>query len=315
MAELLTTSLAQPVAIGGSAWGHHGTWQWQGLACHWRMLGEESRPAVLLIHGFGAASGHWRHTVAPLVEAGWCVYAIDLIGFGASDQPGLRLDNRLWARQCAAFIEQVVGRPAVLVGNSLGSLVALTTAVFAPSSVRAVAAAPLPDPTLLLPIPRRRPPWRRRLRRALAVLLCTALPLELLLPLIARTPLLDLALAAAYPNRSAIDGELRRLIARPALRPTAAWALRGMSIAMALRPRGATAAPLLERMTQPLLVIWGRKDQLVPVAVADRLLRHKPDLELQRLDGLGHCPHDEAPQHFNPSLLGWLERLNQTAST
>ncbi|MFS6828280.1 alpha/beta fold hydrolase [Cyanobium sp. ATX-6F1] len=92
------------------------------------------------------------------MAAGWCVYAIDLIGFGASDQPGLRLDNRLWARQCAAFLAQVVGRPAVLVGNSLGGLVAVTTAVLAPVWVRAVAVAPLPDPTLLMPIPRRRPP-------------------------------------------------------------------------------------------------------------------------------------------------------------
>ncbi|MCP9849742.1 alpha/beta fold hydrolase [Cyanobium sp. Morenito 9A2] len=315
MAEPVTTSLAQPVATQGCGWGRHGTWRWRGLACHWRVLGEESRPAVLLIHGFGAASGHWRFTAAPLVAAGWCVYAIDLIGFGASDQPGLRLDNRFWARQCGAFLEQVVGRPAVLVGNSLGSLVAVTTAVFTPSWVRAVAVAPLPDPTLLMPIPRRRPPWRRRLRQALAVLLCTALPLELLLPLIARTVLLDLALAAAYPDRRAINDDLRRLIARPAQRPTAAWALRGMSIAMALRPRGATAAPLLERMVQPLLVLWGQKDQLVPVAVAHRLVSHKPDLELQVLNGLGHCPHDEAPERFNPPLLGWLERQKQPANT
>lgn len=279
------------------------------------MLGEEHHPAVLLVHGFGASSGHWRQTAAPLVAAGWCVYAIDLLGFGASDQPGLRLDNRLWALQCGAFLEQVVGRPAVLVGNSLGSLVALTTAVLVPERVRALVLAPLPDPTLLMPIPRRRPRWRRRLRRALAVLLCTVLPLELLLPLIARTPLLDLALAAAYPDRRRLDGELRRLIAGPALRPTAAWALRGMSIGMALRPRGATAAALLERISQPLLVLWGSRDRLVPVAVSGLLARHHPHLELVLLDGLGHCPHDEAPEHFNRHLLGWLDRLGDQPDT
>ncbi|MFS6828279.1 hypothetical protein [Cyanobium sp. ATX-6F1] len=61
----MTTSLAQPVATAGSGWGRHGTWRWRDQACHWRVLGEESHPAVLLIHGFGAASGHWRHTAAP----------------------------------------------------------------------------------------------------------------------------------------------------------------------------------------------------------------------------------------------------------
>ena len=76
------------------------------------------------------------------------------------------------------------------------------------------------------------------------VLACRLLPLELLVPLIARTPLLDLGLRSAYSDPQPLDPELRRLVARPALRPRAAKALRAMSIGMALRPRAATAAPL-----------------------------------------------------------------------
>ncbi len=177
------------------------------------MLGSRDQPALVLLHGFGAASGHWRHNAAALAEAGWCVYAIDLVGFGASSQPAHRrhrpLDNRLWARQVQGFLEQVVQGPAVLVGNSLGSLVAVTCAVFFPQWVLAVVAAPLPDPTLLMPMGRRRRPWRRRLQRRLVVVLCRLLPLELLVPLIARTPLLDLGLRSAYSDQRAVDRELR----------------------------------------------------------------------------------------------------------
>lgn len=97
------------------------------------MLGEENAPALVLVHGFAAGSGHWRRNAAVLAAAGWRVYGIDLIGFGASSQPSLRLDNRLWARQLQAFLEQVVQGPAVLVGHSLGGLVALSCAVFFPS--------------------------------------------------------------------------------------------------------------------------------------------------------------------------------------
>ena len=284
------------------------------------MLGDRSQPALLLLHGFGAASGHWRHNAAELAQAGWCVYAIDLVGFGASSQPGHRrhrpLDNRLWARQVQGFLEQVVQGPAVLVGNSLGSLVAVTCAVFFPSWVVAVVAAPLPDPTLLMPLQagagQRRPPWRRRLKRRLVVVLCRLLPLELLVPLIARTPLLDLGLRSAYSNPQPIDRELRRLVARPALRPAAPQALRAMSIGMALRPRAATAAPLLQRMRQPLLVLWGGHDRLVPVQISQTLGHHKPDLELQLLPQLGHCPHDEQPRLFNRELLQWLQRQAST---
>jgi len=276
------------------------------------VLGDRSHPALVLIHGFGAASGHWRHNAADLAAAGWCVYAIDLVGFGASSQPGHRrdrpLDNRLWARQLQGFLEQVVQGPAVLVGNSLGSLVAITCAVFFPVWVHGVVAAPLPDPTLLMPQRRRRRPWRRQAKRQLVVVLWRLLPLELLVPLIARTPLLDLGLRSAYSDQRAVDRELRRLIARPALRPRAARALRAMSIGMALRPHGATAAVLLEQMRQPLLVLWGSHDRLVPPQISERLHRHKSDLELQLLPQLGHCPHDEKPDLFNRHVLGWLAR-------
>lgn len=274
------------------------------------MLGDRRDPALVLIHGFGAASGHWRHNAAGLARAGWCVYAIDLLGFGASSQPGHHhrspLDNRLWARQLQAFLEEVVEAPAVLVGNSLGSLVALTCAVFFPAWVQAVVAAPLPDPTLLMPLRRRRPRWRRRLGRHGVVWLCRLLPLELLVPLIARTPLLSLGLHSAYSDPQAVDGELRRLVAQPARRSGAARALRAMSIGMALRPRAATAAPLLERMEQPLLVLWGSEDRLVPVQISERLRVHKPDLQLNLLPRLGHCPHDERPALFNQTVLQWL---------
>ena len=278
------------------------------------MLGEASAPALVLVHGFAAGSGHWRHNAAVLAAAGWRVYGIDLIGFGASSQPALRLDNRLWARQLQAFLEQVVQAPAVLVGHSLGGLVALSCAVFFPKLVRGVVAAPLPDPALMLASsnisrPPRRRPWRRRLQRWLVTLLCRLLPLELLVPLIAHSPLLDLGIQSAYSEAVIGDRDLHRLIARPARRPGAVRALRAMSIAMALRPHGATAPALLQRLGLPLLLIWGQRDRLVPVQVAQQVRLLRPELPLTLLPGSGHCPHDEDADAFNAALLKWLGQL------
>ncbi|MFM7314751.1 MAG: alpha/beta fold hydrolase [Cyanobium sp.] len=311
-----------PACRAGSAWGLHGEWQWRGHHCHWRMLGEVRHPPLLLLHGFGAASGHWRRNAAVLAEAGWCVYGLDLIGFGASSQPGPprqgRLDNRLWARQVQAFLEQVVGRPAVLVGHSLGGLVALTCSVFFPGWVRAVVAAPLPDPALVtspesigLQSPRR-PAWLRRLKVWTVRLLCRLLPLELIVPLLAHSPLLALGLQSAYHAPVLADGELLRLIARPARRPTAPRALRAMSIGMALRPHHATAPALLSRLRRPLLLIWGRQDRLVPTTVARQCSQVRPDVPLVMLDHCGHCPHDEDPKAFHRALLGWLSELEES---
>ena len=301
----------QPVA-SGAEWGVHAHWRWQGQRCHWRVLGDPAHPPLVLLHGFAAGSGHWRGNAHAIAAAGWRVYGLDLVGFGASSQPALWLDNRLWARQVQGFLEEVVQGPAVVVGHSLGGLVALSAAVFFPTWVRAVVASPLPDPTLVMAKairPPRRRPWRRRLKRWLVILLCRLLPLELLVPLLAHSPLLDLGIQSAYVTAVVGDQELHRVIAKPARRPGAVRSLRAMSIAMALRPHAATAPALLQRLRCPLLLIWGRRDQLVPVQVADQVRRVRPDLPLVLLDHCGHCPHDEGPEAFNGALLGWLEGL------
>ena len=299
----------------GADWGEHAQWGWRGHSCHWRRLGAPGRPALLLLHGFGAGSGHWRRNAGPLAAAGWCVYGLDLIGFGASSQPALArhqaLDNRLWSRQVQAFLAEVVQAPAVLVGHSLGGLVALTCSVYAPQWVRAVVAAPLPDPSLLMAGGRqhRRPPWRRRLERGVIHLLLRLLPLELVVPLLAHSPLLDLAIQSAYHHPVIGDQELRRVIARPARRPGAIRALRAMSIGMALRPYQATAVSLLQRLGRPTLLVWGGQDRLVPVEVSRQCLRWRPDLDLHVIPSCGHCPHDETPDAFHAAVLRWLERL------
>ena len=154
-----------PAAVQTAEWGAQSTWQWKGWPCHWRVCGPETGPALLLLHGFGAASGHWRYCAPQMAGQGWRVYSLDLLGFGQSAQPARPMDNRLWALQVCAFLDQVVQGPAVVIGNSLGGLTALTAAVLRPDRVQAVVAAPLPDPALIQPLPKRRAPWRRRWQR------------------------------------------------------------------------------------------------------------------------------------------------------
>ena len=300
--------------MAGSDWGHQSWFQFESWRCHWRCTGTADRPALVLLHGFGASSGHWRDNAEAIAAAGYRVYAMDLLGFGQSDQPGGRLDNRLWSRQLQCFLEQIVGKPAVVVGNSLGSLVGLTTAVFRPELVVAVVAAPLPDPTLLSPLPLRRSPWSRRWQRWLVLLVSRCLPLKLLIAVLRQNPLLRMGLASAYASGERIDRELVQLIRWPASRSTAGRALGAMVRGMALRPARATAPQLLLRLNRPLLLLWGRRDRLVPPVIAERVVQQAPAglAELHWLEGLGHCPHDEAPETFNTALIGWLKQQSPT---
>jgi pimeloyl-ACP methyl ester carboxylesterase len=298
-------------------WGLHQEWHWQGHRCHWRHLGDANHPPLVLLHGFATGCGHWRRNAAALAAAGWSVYGLDLLGFGLSSQPSLHLDNRLWARQVHSFLQEVVGEPAVLVGHSLGGLIALSCSVFFPRWVLALIAAPLPDPTLLTLSPSAlgkgrtpRPPWRRKLKRWLVNVLCRLLPLEVFVPLLAHSPLLDLAIQTAYRTPVMGDEELRRLIARPARQAGAVRSLRAMSVAMALRPLRATAPSLLTRLSHPMLLIWGEQDALVPLEVAWQCQRYQGQLPVKVIGKAGHCPHDENADAFNAVLLNWLENLS-----
>ena len=134
------------------------------------------------------------------------------------------------------------------------------------------------------------------------------LTLKWLILLIVRTPLLRAGLQGAYSSSIAEDQELLSLIGRPARRPTAAGALRGMCLGMAMRPQAITAPALLQTLKRPLLLIWGRQDRFIPLSIAESILKEHPGVALEVLEECGHCPHDEVPDRFIDVLMPWLDR-------
>ena len=134
----------------------------------------------------------------------------------------------------------------------------------------------------------------------------------MLIRLIAKTFLIKYALQAAYFRKIRLDKELLDIVLRPACRPTAARALKGMCIGMSTRPAKFTAPKLLKRLSEisnrpPFLLIWGKQDRFVPLMLGEKLLCQYPWLELSVLDQSGHCPHDECFQKFNNEALTWLK--------
>jgi len=128
-------------------------WNWKGFKICWSVTGEDNEIPIIFLHGFGASRKHWRNNLEYFAKRNFASYSLDLIGFGDSDQPGIRqigkLNNEIWCDQVKDFIAQVI-RPknsgkVILIGNSLGSLVALTCAVSLEDQIATVIASPLPD--------------------------------------------------------------------------------------------------------------------------------------------------------------------------
>ena len=90
---------------------------------------------VVFVHGFGASGFHWRYQIAELAKT-HRVFALDLLGFGLSDKPNISYSNEYWGMQVSSFIREVVGEPAVVVGNSLGCIVSLKAATLDSSLIR-----------------------------------------------------------------------------------------------------------------------------------------------------------------------------------
>ena len=297
------------MAVAGETtdWGQVSVLYWQGQPLQVRRLGHAGDPPLVLIHGFAAAAGHWRANAPAFAAAGWRVYGLDLLGFGASGQPFLVQDNRTWAQQVLHLIEQRIREPVVIVGHSLGALVGLTAAAARPELVKALVLAPLQDPALLKPRPRRhRRPLCRPWRQLLLSLQRWLAPWRLILWLFSRPWLLGRGLGVAYIQRHRLDQAILHLFARPCRRSGAAGSLAGMTMGMAARPPQATAPELLRRITCPVLALWGREDRLAPQAMAKAVAQLRPDWPLQVLEGCGHCPHDEDPKGFNGMVLAWL---------
>ncbi|MEM8505147.1 MAG: alpha/beta fold hydrolase, partial [Cyanobacteria bacterium P01_D01_bin.1] len=115
-------------------------WNWSGYRIHYVHAGEAARtehperPPLLFIHGFGASTDHWRKNISGLQNQ-FEVYAIDLIGFGRSSKPSSGYSPQLWRDQISTFIKDIVGKPVVVAGNSIGGYSSLYTGATCPDEV------------------------------------------------------------------------------------------------------------------------------------------------------------------------------------
>lgn len=111
----------------------------------WRGAGPESRQTLVLLHGIGSGAASWSGAIARLA-ASQRVIAWDAPGYGRSaalPNPEPMADD--YAQALEALLRATVRGPVVLVGHSLGALMAAATAARGNVDVRAlVLASPAP---------------------------------------------------------------------------------------------------------------------------------------------------------------------------
>lgn len=278
-------------------------WQWQGLPVAYQTMGNKG-PAVVLIHGFGASSYHWRQNI-PVLAQKFQVYAIDLIGFGASAKPdpeALDYTFETWGQQTSDFCREVVGQPVFLVGNSIGCLVAMQAAVLEPEQVLGTA---LLNCSLRLLHDRKRInlPWHRRLGAPILQKVLRWPPIaQLFFQQLIQPKTIRKILLQAYRNPTMVTDELIDLLLAPARDPGAVKVF----VAFTGYSQGSLPEDLLAVLPCPALLIWGSEDPWEPVDLGRELAAFPCVEDFIAIPGAGHCPQDEAPELVNPILENWI---------
>ena len=255
------------------------------IGIHWESRGASSGPAVVLVQGLGLSSRFWFDQPERLLARGVPrVILLDNRGTGRSDKPRRPYRLPQMADDVARVIREAGAGPAVVVGISMGGMIAQHVAMRHPRDVRSLVLlattpghphAKLPAPStlrLLLTAPRARhdAASTRRFNR-------------LLLPE-AELDRADVHLAR-WPAALAHDPLSMQTFARHFFAVMTNWTGAGLG-----------------RVEQPAVVIHGAEDILVPPENGERLARLLPRGRLVMLPGVAHAVSLLAPDAIGDAL-------------
>ncbi|MCX5980324.1 MAG: alpha/beta fold hydrolase [Nostocales cyanobacterium LacPavin_0920_SED1_MAG_38_18] len=287
--------------------GNQRDWVWRGWQTRYTYIRPPHDYArttpLILLHGFGASIGHWRHNLEVLGKS-HTVYALDMIGFGASEKAATSYNVELWVEQVYDFWKTFIRQPVVLVGNSIGSLISIVAAANHPDMVKGIVMMSLPDPNLEQEmIPTALQPLVSGIK---SILFTSRLILKPIFYFVRRPGVLRPCARFAYANPEAVTDELIDILAGPPQDRGSARAFRALFKATTRVNFSPSIKKILPNLTIPMLLIWGKKDRVVPPKRANQFVGYNEKLQLLYLEDVGHCPQDESPELVNQAILDWM---------
>jgi pimeloyl-ACP methyl ester carboxylesterase len=259
-----------------------------------RCWDEGDGPAVVLIHGMGSSLEYWRYTVAALADR-MRVLAIDLPGCGWSERGPVLPTLAETADLMIGLLDRLGLARASFVGNSLGGLICLETALRHPQRIDRLIlsnSAGLGREVNLF--------WRLA---AVPVVGPALLGLNRLAALRGWTNLFY-----DPQDEPEIVERCRGWAARRDITDTLVGVAR-VGLNLKGQRREVVRTERLAELAMPTLVVWGRDDRVIPVAHAERAHQLIPHSELVIFDNCGHCPQLQRPLDFNHVARRFLMEL------
>jgi 3-oxoadipate enol-lactonase len=243
---------------------------------------------VVFLHAFPLDREMWTPQIGPISQAGFRVLAVDLPEFGgtAPDIEGFTIDRG--ADLVADFLKALEIRQAVVVGLSMGGYVAMSIARRHPSLLAGLVLA---DTRAAPDVPHVRAN-RDKLISAVQAKGSVAAA-DAMLPNL-----------FSEPTRATNPALIER-VRQIALRQSPSGLIAGLR---ALRDRP-DAAPALESVAVPILVLVGEFDTVTPLLAAARIAGTVRKSDLAHIPGAGHLSSLENPESFNSAVIAFLKGL------
>lgn len=270
-----------------------------GIPLRYRQAG--SGPPLVLLHGAGDNGFDWEW-VMPTLAQSHQVYAPDMPGYGGPAVPSAPISVEFFPRCIGTLLDTLELTSVVLVGHSLGGLGALRYTLDNPGRVA-----------------------------GLVLVSSGGLGREI-------HSAMRLACIPGYGDVAALWGQapagalyrawsrLPLLFAQPERVP-AAWVVEQYQLAQQPGVLNATVDALravldiggqrvcfldeLHRLTLPTLVVWGERDQVIPVSHAHKAVERLPYGQLAVIPDCGHVPHVERPEQFAAIVSQFLGIVGQ----
>lgn len=233
---------------------------------------------LLALHGFGLDGlRSFRPVARPLQRHGVAVYALDLLGFGASAAPNRVYSLKLYASLVAEAADVLDGAP-VLIGHSMGGKIAAAAAALHPHRFAGVLLINPGGFSWMAP-------W---------------------LPALASHRWVSMLLQQPWMRRCVLSRlPMGHFLAHPT---TIEQALRLRDSHRALDLDATGLRPRLRMIHRPVGVIWGLSDSLLPPSTLDRLRIDLPQALVYRLARAGHVPMWDQPDAFTDRVVRFFAR-------
>jgi pimeloyl-ACP methyl ester carboxylesterase len=251
----------------------------EGYRVHYREMGT-GKPLVL-VHGLGGNSLDWAPVMKTYAKAGYHVYAPDLLGFGKSQKPDIAYSISQQEQLVDAFMQSQGIQQADVIGWSMGGWIALKFTLDHPEKVR-----------------------RLVVNDSAGIFFHAAFSPDVFVPKNVQEvqTLYSLLEPKAHP--------MPAFIAKDASRRMRAngWVVQ-RALASMLSMQDLLDGKL-SGIKQPVLIVWGADDNLIPVSSGYDMAKAMPQADLEVFEGCGHLAPARCGSKVSSKTLEFLEAEN-----